>query len=202
MANVKFKDSSISEVYSASLAQKGSLLGPAHVDKVAKVLFTSITKCIAKIKDTTIPKAIVFTDMSGNFVGAAKIEFIKSDDGTSVVGGQWSYTWTVYEEDIEGCQRIDVSSNSEIKGAFGSDAMSLYNMVFSDPETSVIMMTLLIEMIVQYIRENTHDGEDTELELPGVFKAVGTVEDGKVVIAIIPDGSLKVMIKDDSIAEK
>ena len=46
--------------------------------------------------------------------------------------------------------------------------------------------------------ENATESEPAILTLDGVFKATATVENGKVVMGIVPDGEMKVLIKDDS----
>lgn len=196
--NVKrFGESQIPEDYSRALTLQGRLIGPAHVEKVARVLFVGVTRALASIKDQTIPKAVVFKGLDGSFIAAAKIVYVKNDDSGSISSGQWSYAWTYNQEDVEDCQIVDVSSNSLIVPFFSSAALELESFVFDNRDTCILMMNLMLEMIQSWVRENTKEGNDITLILPGSFEATGSVEDGKIVVSIIPDGELKVLIKDD-----
>ena len=53
-------------------------------------------------------------------------------------------------------------------------------------------------MIINWVKDNTSQTDPAALVLENCFKAIGKVENGKVVMSIIPDGAMKVLIKDDS----
>ena len=71
-------------------------------------------------------------------------------------------------------------------------------MKFNDSATAIYMATLIVEMIIEWIKENTTEVESASLVLDSVFKATGVIEDGKVVVGIVPAGEMKVLIKDDN----
>lgn len=195
----KFKESSIPEDFSRAMAKQSSLIGAAYVDYIAKTLFVGVSKCLAASKDKSIPKAVVFRGIDSTFLAAAKIEYVKNeDDPANPSAGQWSYVWTTDTDDIKDCQTIDVVANALIMPFFTEAASSLYNMKFADSATCIVMMTTMVEMIINWVKENTKEGDTSTLELDGVFKAMGEVEDGKIQVAIIPAGEMKVLIKDDS----
>ena len=194
----KFKDTQIPEDFSKFIAQQSILLSPNYVHRIADVLFTATSKCLGDVKDTTVPKAIVYRGIDNSFLVAAIVEYLKNeDDPTDMSAGQWSYVWTLTESDIENCQAIDVRSNSLVVPYFYAALADKYHCSFNDRDSCLRMMTLMVEMIIHWIKENTKDGEETVLSLEGVFVAKGAVEDGQVVVSIIPDGDMKVLIKND-----
>ena len=195
----KFKETQIPEDFSRTIAQQSILLSPNYVERIANVLFTATSKCLGDVKDTTVPKAIVYRGIDNSFLAAAIVEYIKNDDDpTDMSAGQWSYVWTLSEDDIANCQAIDVRSNSLVVPYFYAALADKYHCSFNDRDSCLKMMTLMVEMIIHWIMENTKDGEETVLSLDGVFVAKGAVEDGKVAISIIPDGDMKVLIKNDA----
>lgn len=195
----KFKETSIQEDFSKALAKQNILIGPSNVYRVATVLFHGVSTCMGAMKSTSVPKALVFRSLDHSFLAAAKVEYIKNaDDPSNPAAGRWDYTWTFNEDDIAGADVTEVATNSLVATHFVSAALALYNMKFSGTELCIMMMTLLIEMIISWLKENTSDAEGAKLVLEGVFKASAEVENGKIEMGIVPDGEMKVLIKDDS----
>lgn len=195
----KFKETSILEDFSRALAQQSFLIGPSHTPRIATVLFHGVSRCLSAVKSTTIPKAIVFRSMDHSFLAGAKVEYIaNADDPSNPAAGRWDYTWTFYEDDLKGCDCIDTSSNNMVSTYFISSGTDLYNMRFAGQDLCIMMMTLMIELIINWLRENATESEPAVLTLDGVFKATATVENGKTIMGIVPDGEMKILIKDDS----
>lgn len=195
----KFKETQIPEDFARSIAQQSILLSPNYVERIANVLFTATSKCLGDVKDTTVPKAIVYRGIDNSFLAAAIVEYIKNeDDPTDMSAGQWSYVWTLSEDDISNCQAIDVRSNSLVVPYYYAALADKYHCSFNDRDSCLKMMTLMVEMIIHWVMENTKDGDETVLTLDGVFVAKGAVENGKIEVSIIPDGDMKVLIKNDA----
>lgn len=196
----KFKETSISEDYSKALANQHLLIGPTHIAKIATVLFHGASMCLSAMKNTSVGKALIFRAVDGRFLAGAKVQYIANvDDPNNPAAGRWDYTWTAYEEDLKDCDTVDVANNAMIAPYFTAAGISLYNMKFSDSDTCITMMNTLVEFILNWLKENVTDTEPVTLVLYGVFKAVAEVDpDGSIDIGIIPDGAMKVLIKDDS----
>ena len=184
----KFKETSISEEYSKALANQHLLIGPTHVYKIATVLFHGASMCLSAMKNTSVGKALIFRAVDGRFLAGAKVQYIANvDDPNNPAAGRWDYTWTAYEEDLKDCDTVDVANNAMIAPYFTAAGISLYN------------MNTLVEFIINWLKENVTDTEPATLVLNGVFKGVAEVDpDGSIDIGIIPDGAMKVLIKDDS----
>ena len=192
----KLKESCIPEDYSKALSITNIKVGTEHVDKIFVVTFDAITTLLAQIKSQDVPKAVVFRSVDVSFLAAAKVEYINEvEDSTE---NHWNYLWTVDDADLEGVEIIDFVSNGLLIPYVTSTAMNLYNLKFNNQEVLVTMCTLCIESIIKWLRDNTKEGEECTLELDDVFSATGDVVDGNVEIAIVPEGRLKLIIKDDS----
>lgn len=194
----KFKESKIPEDFSKALAAQNMLLGPTMAENAVTILFNGTSKCLADNKDLSVPKAVVFRRIDGTFLVAAVLRYVTNeDDPSNLASGQWNYSWTFDQEDIKDCKIIEMS-NSLISMYFYNAASSLYNLRFNDPAVCATVMNLMVEMIINWLKENTKDGEKSVLTLSGVFTAMGEVVDGEIEMAIVPDGDIKLLVKDDS----
>lgn len=198
-----FNSTKISEDYSKALAAEGLLFGKQHGFKAATVLFAGTSVALRKMADQTIPKAIRFNRMNGDMIAAAKIEYIKNeDDPDSPASGQWNYTWTTDPADIEDANVMVFGTaenrSSDLLLCYMHESQKRFGMEFKDEITCVFMMNLMAEMLVDFVKQNTKDGESCTLTLSDVFRMTGEVEDGEIVVAIIPDGAMKVLVKNDA----
>ena len=194
-----FKESHIPEDYSKALENHALLCGPSNVHRVAKVIFHGISSCLGSMKNVSIPKAIVVRSIDHSFLAGAKVEYIPNkDDKNNPAAGRWDYIWTTFEDDLKGADCIDIAVNSIVASFLQSSGADLFSMKFNDSATAIYMATLMIEMIIEWVKENTTEVEPASLVLDGVFKATGAIEDGKVVVGIVPAGEMKVLIKDDN----
>lgn len=199
----KFKETSIAEDFSKALAKQCMLLGPSTVPYIATVLFHGTSSALGAVKNTTVPKAVVFRSLDHTFLAAAKVEYIANDDDpTNPAAGRWDYTWTFYEDDIKGADVIDVATNSLMTTYYTTSGANLYNMKFQSQETCIMMMIMMIEMIIAFLKDNVTEDEPVTLTLDEVFKASASIVDGKIEMGIVPDGAMKVLIKDDSVIQE
>ena len=195
----KFKETSIPEDFSRALAKQSLLLGAMHSFRMANVLFTGVSNYLSAVKNYQVPKGIIIRSVGNEFLAGAKVEYFANEaDPTNPSAGRWDYTWTCYEDDMSGVDCIDLSTNSAVLVYFTSAAQQLYSFRFSALDVCVISMITILEMIINWVKDNTTQTDSATLVLENCFKATGKVENGKVSIAIIPDGAMKVLIKDDS----
>lgn len=195
----KFNETNIPSDLSKSLARLSWIVPAEHAYKIVNSLFTGISNYLAGVKNTKVPKGVVMKSKSNEFMVGAKVEFFTNEeDSTNPSAGRWDYVWTTDEDDMKGVDVIDAFSNNPVIVYIKAAAHSLYNMKFAGTDSCVACMTTAIEMIMNWLRDNTTAAEEAVLVLDNCFKAVGQVEDGKLFISIIPDGSMKVLIKDDT----
>ena len=99
---------------------------------------------------------------------------------------------------MKGVDTVDFSGNSAILIYFTGAAQQLYNMKFMGIDVCVASIVTILEMIINWVKDNTSQTDPAVLVLENCFKAIGKVENGKLEIGIIPDGAMKVLIKDDA----
>ena len=195
---VEFKKTHIPEDFSKTIAKQTFIIGPQYVHYITTVLFHGVSCCLGAMKNTQVPKAIVFRSIDHSFLAGAKVEHISNgDDPSNPASGRWDYVWTFYEDDLKGADCIDAASNSLINTYFIQSAITLYNMKFHDSSICMMLMTLMLEMIISWLKENVKEDDKATLFLTGVFKANAEVVDGKVEMGLVPEGEMKVLIKDD-----
>lgn len=196
----KFKETTLPEDYVNTLDLQHSIgCTAANAYKVITSVIHGVSTCLNAIKDTSVPKAVVFRGVDGSFIGAGKVEFMPNkDDPKNPSSGRWDYTWTFYEDDIAGADVIDVSTNSMALTYFTASAANLFNMRFNATDICVAMCTVAIEAIRKWLMDNTTTTEpESAITLEGVFKGTGSLVDGKIEIGLVPAGEMKVLIKDD-----
>ena len=199
----KFKETTIPETVSKASTTNGYAAGAPHIYRVATVLFHGISSCLGSIKNTTVPKAIIFKNIDGSFLAGAKVEYVPNeDDPSNPAAGRWDYTWTFYEEDLKGAECIDATVNTLIGTCLTSSALSLYNMRYESVPCAILLSVIVLETIKGWLTENAQESEDTILVLDGVFKASSRVVDGKIEMGIVPSGEMKVLIKNDSMIQE
>ena len=196
---VKFKETNIPNDLSTSISTIGYSLGEQNVDKIAFSLFGGVSTYLGKHKSTTVPIGVVFNSVDNSFIAGAKVEYIKNTDDSDPAAGHWNYSWTTNAADMEDSSNSIVGQQDLLYPFFSNYAFNHYHMRFIDASTCYTMMVILIEMIVHFVKENTKPNDAVTLTLDGAFKAIGEVDsDGSIVVAIIPDGDMKVLVKDDS----
>lgn len=195
MSEKQFKETTIPEDFAHSLMTNSSfIITPVHVIELAKVLFGATSTVLGKIKDVKVPKAIVFNH-NHKFIAAAKVSYEANENNPDdLSAGFWNYVWTTSEDDIEDCKCEEIDRNAEIARNYELYAGKNNHMRFDKPGAIGCAMNLLIEVIKVWLEENP----GTTLVLDGFFKGVSENEDDEVFISIIPDGDMKILIKDDS----
>lgn len=195
----KFKETNIPEDFSKALAKQSILLGAQHAYRMANILFTGVSNYLASVKNYQIPKGIIIRSQGNEFLAGAKVEYFPNEaDPTNLSAGRWDYTWTCYEDDMKGVDCVETASNTAVLIYFTSAAQQLYSAKFSAVDVCITAMVVILEMIINWVKDNTSQTDPAVLVLENCFKAIGKVENGKVVMSIIPDGAMKVLIKDDS----
>lgn len=195
----KFKESPIPEDFSKAISKQSMLISPQHTFKIANILFTGVSNYLATVKNYQVPKGIIIKSNSNEFLVGAIVEYFPNEaDPTNPSAGRWDYSWTCYEDDMKGVDAITLSENSAVLVYFTSAAQQLYNVKFAGLDVCVSCMITIIEMILGWIKDNTSQTDPATLVLENCFKATGVVENGKLVMSIVPDGAMKVLIKDDS----
>lgn len=194
----KFDETQMPQIICNELSENTQFtLGAMHVGKMNKVIMAGTSILASKIKSTDKPKAIAFRKESGEFVAGARIEFLPNpEDPENPASGNWSYTWTFYESDLDGADVINVDTSIQTLIGFNKVAFKEYRMTFNDNAGELFAFVLILDTISAYLEENAKEGDPLVLHC-GAFDAKVKVEDGVVKKTIEPNPEYKVMAKGD-----
>ena len=195
---MNFKETSIPVNYALSLKDKASMdLNANDADKIYATLFSAVSRYLSAIKSKeNKDSALVINDLKGNFLFAGIVSYHENENVD--MPGNWSYEMTFNEEDIKDVKDIRLSNDTQFDIIAANSAYQLYCMKFVSHMYMHDMFIEAINTLVKYLDENAREGEVVEVELPGYFTATVEVRDGKKEFAIVPDGAMKRIIKDDS----
>lgn len=194
----KITDTELFEKIANALEYKAILIEPEHISKVVKVLFYGASKLLANVKSVDTPKAITFRKADGTFICGAKVSFKKNPDNPDdISSGSWSYIWTFDEDDISDATEIIVDSKLTVMEFFKAAGRTLFHMNFPDDSVASSIFNTIFEYLGRYLDDNASTDDVFTVTMPGIMEASSEVKDGKIVKTIIPDGEIKILIKDD-----
>ena len=186
--------------FEKGLDEKGLEVGAAHTDKIADILFTTVSNILKMTKSTDAPTVFKFEDM-GNTIAVAVVSYHENEDKNKP--GNWSYIWSFDENDIPENARVTSISDPTVYTNFVGYAGSKYSMGFESHETMIPVMNYLLQTINNYLISNSTTEAETAVELEGIFQARSITEpSGEVVCSIEVVGETKAIIKSDEDIEK
>lgn len=195
MSKIELMKTQIPDLYSKALADHGYTFSASYTDTIGKISFAAVGDVLRQSKTLDKPIAFVINDNAGQFIVAAIVKHIPSEDPEHPEGN-WSYVWTFDPEDIADMNTADLG-NEINQQAFVVRAGNLYGMEYLKGSL-VPMHTLFFELVKEWLTTNAKEGEETELEQENVFSARSIIEDGEVVMSIEPIGKMVQLIKDDA----
>lgn len=147
---------------------------------------------VVKSKQKT---ALLFNDVKGNMIAAAVLEYNDNEDEDGQPN--YNYYWTFDKEDVEGEDVKTYESNQEqVVAMLSSRCYESHNYKLTKTYAA-LMPTTCLSMLSDSLSENAKEGEEYTIKHDGYFTASSTVEDGKIVKSLLPDGPMKILIKDD-----
>lgn len=172
-----------------------------HFDKVLNVVFSGTAGLLNGAKaGVDKPIAMVFRKINKDFIAAAIVEYFANEDPK--IPGNFSMTWTFYEEDIPANAEIVDFDNKSVFQYYIGFAGSKYGMDFERESYITILATTILEESKKWLDENVKESDITEVEVPGVCLFRAAVDNGEKVFAIEPEGEIKALIKNDAVIEK
>ncbi len=200
MALQQLKDTKIPKIYQTGLYSEKSMdVSWEHTDKILTTLVAGVTEYLSSIKSTSYPVVFAFRESNDEFIAAAIVEFHKGNKGEV---GNWSYTWTFYEDDIPEKSRIENAYKPEIIQYFRNVAISKYSMIFEQPDYPGVLFSYLLSVIKKYLNDNASESEEWGVKLDGIIQFRVAVENGEKVLSAEVDGEIKQLIKDDAAIEE
>lgn len=207
---VLITESSVLQNFSLQCRNNSLDVTPDEGEWFIKVLIGGVTEFLTNVKSKTAPKTVAISDLKGNMLAAATVQYIIEGDDSEVAEGSWSYTWTFNQADLPTNEdgslkgdkyQITDTSVIEMISRVGYD---LARISFASPTFVSQMGCYFFKIIADTLDQNAPTVEDAEwaVEMPGYFVASVSIEDGKKVFAFEPSAELKTKIKNDAESEK
>lgn len=176
----------------------GWRLDPTQVGFIYDTTVMAISDFLGQSKSKETKTALAIKDVKGNLVVAGIVTYHKNEN--EEMPGNWSYEFTFNEEDLKGCN-VKLSTDPHFQRVFSKTLNRLFGVEIDD----ILAMQPCIEegvnVLKQWLDVNAKENEEVSVEQPGFFVASVSVENGEKIFAIVPDGAMKRLIKDDSALE-
>lgn len=198
MATVEITNSRIIEDVKTTMQDKvKGFISDADVPRAYKSVFIGATSYLAAVKNTKNPVALTIEDEEGNFIIGAVVEYNEAPEQEEDVTGNWMYYWTFNKSDIPEDAVIYEIKNTQTHSVIRKAVWEHTSARFENTESLINTYIIFYSVLRDYLMDNAVEGDEHELNYPGVFTACASVEDGEKVISVTPDGLIKKMIKDD-----
>ena len=160
----------------------------------AKFLQHNLSKDAGKV-------ALIHNDDKNNFKFGAIITY-HAPSGEDDEKGNFSIEFTLDKGDLKDIipQNIYNTSDDAFSAMCDRVMKESYRARWEDNRCMHIMIGMVIDTLVDYLAANAKNPGGVEVELAGFFLASAAVEDGQVVISILPGDLLKRTIKNDAAA--
>ena len=190
---MKLRESVLLQNVESALTATGFNLPEQYVPEVLEAIVESASDKL-RMSKTKGKTALVFKDMKGNFLIAAIVNYHENpEEGQD----NYNYYWSFDEGDIAEATVYE-STEANYQSFFRQRMQQTHAL---DPKHEVIMIEKTLMELIDYMRVNAKEGEEFTLEDDGYFVVTSGVEDDKVVMSFLPDGPMKVLIKDDATVE-
>ena len=139
--------------------------------------------------------AVVFKDLKSNFIMAAVLEYNVNEEDEDAQDN-YNYYWTFDKNDID--ENTNVYENTQ------TQVQALVNKRMHDKAytvTEVLMAYIegkILGMLVDFCDSLAVESDTVVVSHEGFFEITIGVENGRIVKAMVPDGPMKVLIKDDA----
>lgn len=163
-----------------------------------RAVITATADYLRMIKKKNAKTSLVFADSAANFIMAAVVEYNKnSEEGQD----NWNFYFTFDEEDIKDAANKHDTNEAQfhavVTNRLFEHGLRVNESVYISP-----LISMTASSLSTFLEQNATPGEEVTLEEEGYFVASVTVEDDKPVKALLPDGAMKTLIKDDAATEK
>lgn len=194
----KLQETSIPVNLAQVIKTLGWGLEPTEIGFIYDTTVMAISDFLSQSKSKENKTALAIKDMKGNLVVAGIVTYHKNEN--EEMPGNWSYEFTFNEEDLKGCN-VKLSTDPHFQRVFAKTLNRLFGVEFNDILAMQPCVEEGINVLKQWLDVNAKENEEVSVEQPGYFVASVSIENGEKVFAIVPDGAMKRLIKDDSALE-
>lgn len=196
MAQVKFNETGIGEMYAKLLNDKNYTFSANFTEKIADILFSGSALLLKDVKSTSQPAAVVIQDLKGEDIFAVVCKYIPGDEDS--VAGSWSLTVSFDKNDYkEDETKIVKLTDSMATVYYFNFALRKYGMQFHATEYITVMLVDLAAIITQFLADNASKATDAEEYVVSIDKIADIMVNSNGEKAIEISAEIKELIKDD-----
>jgi len=196
---MNFNESTIPMIYAQKMGEADLDWDANWTRKIYEVVVTGISDFLALAKSKNNKVAVAVRDLKGNFLMGAIVEYHSNENED--MPGNWSYEFSFDEKDLEGAT-VYLTTDTQFQKQLSATAYNLHRIQFEMEIHIETIIELCVSILKQWLDMNAKEAEEVNIELIGYFVASVAIENGEKVIAIIPDGAMKRLIKDDAALEE
>ena len=170
-----------------------------HVSPLMKSVLMTISE-ILKSRQNKNDEKISFEikDLKGNFIFGSILTYMKPAEGEDAKGN-WNLEFTFDKSDVEGINSIGDNLNTEYITSLERNFCDMTHRRFKNPEYLHKTVQMLFTTLHDYMVSNAKEAEEFAIEIPDYIEAISTVENGEIIISVVPGSIIKQAIKDDTI---
>lgn len=169
-----------------------------HVSPLMKSVLMTISEILKSRQNKNDEKiAFEIKDLKGNFIFGSILTYTKPAEDEDK--GNWNLEFTFNKSDIEGVNSIGDNLNTEYITSLERNFCEMTHRRFKNPEFLHKCVQMIFTTLSDYMASNAKEGEEFAVELPDYLECISTVENGEIIISVIPGSIIKQAIKDDTI---
>ncbi len=204
-ANKSYEDTEMHQALVVNIGSMGYAIdvNDDYPERLIKAFFAGVSCYLShrKVSKEDEAVALILQDTSGQFKFAAVVEYHSNHENPDEAGN-WSYTMTFYEDDINDLEKRKkvnkfLVGDDAFKSIMYKTAYDIGSFEFTREIYIYDSCLLIIDTLMQVLDHEAIDGQIVDIEMPGYFKASVAVENGEKVYSVIPDGHMKEIIKSD-----
>ena len=169
-----------------------------HVSPLMKSVLMTISEILKSRQNKNDEKiAFEIKDLKGNFIFGSILTYTKPAEDEDK--GNWNLEFTFNKSDIESVNSIGDNLNTEYITSLERNFCEMTHRRFKNPEFLHKCVQMIFTTLSDYMASNAKEGEEFAVELPDYLECISTVENGEIIISVIPGSIIKQAIKDDTI---
>ena len=169
-----------------------------HVSPLMKSVLMTVSEILKSRQNKNDEKiAFEIKDLKGNFIFGSILTYTKPAEDEDK--GNWNLEFTFNKSDIEGINSIGDNLNTEYITSLERNFCEMTHRRFKNPEFLHKCVQMIFTTLSEYMASNAKEGEEFAVELPDYLECISTVENGEIIISVIPGSIIKQAIKDDTI---
>lgn len=192
-------ESAVPNEFKFKMADAGYAWVADDTSAVAVSLFSAIAHYLSAKKRKDVTVGVKLTDTKGSFLVGATVAYITNEEDEDMPGN-WDLSMTFNEEDFK--PEVELTCNdTAFTNILCQVADRMYGMLFNASHYVGNMVNLFAMVLRTHLDINASTDDVCSIVIPKAVTASVVVEDDRKVMSLVPDETLKQIVKDDSCNE-